>query len=438
VPLIRFSRGLSRGLTARLRSLRRDTAGAVAVVVAIAAPVLVGSMGLGGEAGYWYLKQRSLQNAADVAAHASAIRLAAGDDSGALQSVAEYIAEQSDIDLANADVALYNPPSNGGFIEDGSAVEVVMTESVPRLFSAMYSNEPVQISARAVATAQGGGTGCVLALNTTEEDAIYITGSATVMLTMCDMVSNSSADGAFDQQGSGNSTFANCIQTVGTAESDGVVLVCESPREHMAAVDDPFAGVPEPAAVGTCQDGNVGQPNQTTSLPSGVGTFDSHPSGMPSMRFCNGLTLSGTVNLDPGLYIVEGGRFTINANSVINGDGVIFYMADGVDLYFNGTATMNVSAPTSGVYQGIVMFGSRSSTDVDHLVNGTAGTSINGAIYLPVSHLTWSGDSQTSFTGCTQVVTDTITFSGNGFFGLHCLFPDGMTIEMAGDVRLVE
>ncbi len=113
-------------------------------------------------------------------------------------------------------------------------------------------------------------------------------------------------------------------------------------------------------------------------------------------------------------------------------------MAEGVNLHFNGTATINVTPPTSGVYQGIVMFSSRSSTEVDHLVNGNAGTSINGAIYMPVSHLTWSGDSQTSFTGCTQVVTDTITFTGNGMFGLHCLFPDGLTIEMAGDVRLVE
>ncbi len=159
---------------------------------------------------------------------------------------------------------------------------------------------------------------------------------------------------------------------------------------------------------------------------------------MSSRRYCNGLSLRGTVNLAPGLYIVSGGEFRINSNATINGDGVIFYLADGVNLHFNGTATMDVSPPTSGVYEGITIFGSRSSTGVDHLVNGNAGTSIDGAIYLPVSHLTWSGNSQTSYTGCTQVVTDTITFTGNGFFGIHCLFPDGATIQMAGDVRLVE
>ncbi len=428
--MIRFFRELPRGLTARLRSLRHDTAGAVAAVVAVTAPVLIGSMGLGGEAGYWYLKQRSLQNVADVAAHASAIRLAAGDDPATLQAVADYIAQQSDINLDTADLALYNPPASGGFLEDGDAVEIVITETVPRLFSAMYSNEPIVISARAVATAQGGGTGCVLALNTTEEGALKVTGSGVLYLTMCDMVSNSTADAAYLMEGMGSSVSANCVQASGTAQTTAMLsIVCESPRENAAPAADPLAAVPEPAAVGACQDAAV----TTDQSPS-----ESHPSGMSSIRYCNGLEISGTVNLDPGLYIVEGGTFRIAANSTVNGDGVVFYLADGVDLEFSGTAAVNLSAPTSGVYNGVVIFGSRAATAVSHVIDGTAGTSINGAVYLPASDLTWTGDAQTSFTGCTQVIADTVTFTGNGFISLHCLFPNGPTIDMAGDVRIVE
>lgn len=429
MPFIRFSRGLPRGLAARLASLRRDTVGGVAAIVAITAPVLVGSMGLGGEAGYWYLKQRSLQNAADVTAHASAIRLAAGDDQAALQQLAEYIAEQSDIDLANADLAIYNPPVSGAFIEDGDAIEIVITESVPRMFSAMYSNEPIQIAARAVATAQGGGTGCVLALNPSEQGAITVAGSGVLFLTMCDLVTNSTAADAFLMDGMA-SAAANCVQTAGTAQDNAMLsIICENARENAAPVADPLAGVPEPAAVGACQDGNV-----SGNLTPG----ESHPSGMSSIRFCNGLTLSGTVDLAPGLYIVEGGDFEIAGNATVNGDGVVFYLADGVELDFAGTASINLSAPSAGVYNGITLFGSRAATTAAHVIDGNGATSINGAVYLPASDLTWSGNMQTSFTGCTQVIADTVTFDGNGFVSMHCLFPTGPTIQMAGDVRIVE
>ena len=435
VPFVRLCRELPRRLDVRFESFCRDTGGAVAVVVAVMAPVLVGSMGLGGEAGYWYLKQRSLQNAADVAAHGTAIRLAAGDESSALQGVAEYIAEQSDIDLANADLELHNPPLSGAYIEDGSAVEVVVTETVPRLFSAIYSNEPVEIGARAVATAEGGGTGCILALNAAAEGAVTVAGSASLSLTMCDIVSNSVAEAAYLMQGMGSSVAANCVKTAGTALTTGNLSVtCEEVRENTAPVTDPFAAVPEPAAVGACQDGAVGKDGETTDWTH----LDSHPSGMDSTRFCNGLDLRGTVNLAPGLYIVEDGDFRINAGTVVNGTDVVFYLADGVEINFNGNATLNVSAPTSGAYNGIAFFGSRDSTAVSHKINGNAGTSINGAIYLPASELTWSGSAETSYTSCTQVIADTVTFSGSGSFNLHCLFPSGPTIKTAGEVRVVE
>ena len=44
----------------------------MAIIVALAMPVLVGTMGLAAEASYWYLHQRAMQNAADGAAIAAA------------------------------------------------------------------------------------------------------------------------------------------------------------------------------------------------------------------------------------------------------------------------------------------------------------------------------------------------------------------------------
>ena len=49
----------------------RDERGAVAVLTALALPVLLGSAALACEAGWWLVETRSLQNAADAAAVAA-------------------------------------------------------------------------------------------------------------------------------------------------------------------------------------------------------------------------------------------------------------------------------------------------------------------------------------------------------------------------------
>ena len=432
VPFVEFCRELPRALSARLRSYRRDTAGAVAVIVAITSPVLIGSMGLGGEVGYWYLKQASLQNAADVAAHGAAIRKKAGADAATLQSTAEYLVHSA-ASAEDSTVALNDPPASGGFAGNGSAVEVIATESVPRLFSAIYSTGDVPISGRAVAVAEADGTGCVLALSETAQGAITISGSSDSTLTLCDMVSNA-AGVSFQMQGMGSSVSANCIQTVGIAvTTDNLTVNCASLRENASAVPDPFEDVEEPALTGACQSGSVGQNNQTTN----VTVSETHASGMQSKRFCNGLNVRGTVNFPPGLYLVEGGDFIVNSNAVLSGDGVVFYLAPGVEFRFNGTATMDFSAPAAGPFAGMIIFTSRSST-VSHLINGNLGSYLDGAIYATNSHLTLSGNASTSANSCTQIVTSTVEFTGSGTIDINCTNPPGPNINLVGRVMLVE
>ena len=433
VPFVRFCRELPRGVAVRIRCFRRDTAGAVAVVVAMMAPVLVGSMGLGGEVGYWYLKQGSLQNAADVAAHGAAMRKKAGDDAASLQTTAEYLVHAAE-SAQESTVTLNDPPATGDFAGIGNAVEVTATEAVPRLFSGIYSSGDVQISARAVAVAEADSTGCVLALSETAQGAITISGSSDSTLTLCDMVSNA-AGVSFQMQGMGSSVSANCIQTVGIAvTTDNLTVNCSTLRQNASAVADPFAHVAEPAIEGPCSSGlSVGQNGQTTP----VTTNHLHSSGMPSRCYSNGLDVRGTVDFAPGLYIVREGEFRVNSNAVLRGDGVVFYLAPGVAFRFNGTATMDMSGPTGGAYAGILIFTSRSST-VSHLINGNLGSYLDGAIYATNSHLTLSGNAATSANSCTQIVTHTVEFTGSGEININCENPPGPNVNLVGRVMLVE
>ncbi|HLO78055.1 MAG TPA: pilus assembly protein TadG-related protein, partial [Magnetospirillum sp.] len=61
-----------------LRRLAADREGAVAVMLALALPVLVGVSALAIETGLWFTERRVLQNAADAAALSGAFELTAG------------------------------------------------------------------------------------------------------------------------------------------------------------------------------------------------------------------------------------------------------------------------------------------------------------------------------------------------------------------------
>ena len=413
---------------------KRCAAGGVAAVVAILSPVLIGGMGLGAETGYWYLEARKLQNAADVAAHGAALRANQGDNQAGLQGFADYIVGESDVNMTQTNVTVNRPPLSGAYIEDGNAVEIIVTQTVPRMFSAIYDNTPLDLDARAVATALSGGSGCVLALSPDEQGAITITGSASINLIQCDFISNATGVG-FDMSGQAGAAIAGCVQTTGTATvTANLIVTCAELRQNRAPVPDPFASLTEPALTGACQATQQGQNNQTTTITP----VESHASGMSSMRFCNGLTLRGTTHLDPGIYLIEGGDFRINSNAVITGTDVVFYMADDVEMRFNGTATTNLTAPTTGDYAGMLFFSSRNATSARHVVNGNIGSAFNGVVYAPSSHLEYSGNNSTGFTSCTQIVADTIDFTGNGMMMMHCLFPPAQTIEVASSVTIVE
>jgi hypothetical protein len=148
------------------------------------------------------------------------------------------------------------------------------------------------------------------------------------------------------------------------------------------------------------------------------------------------MTLSGTKTLSPGVYIVSGGNFKINANANISGSGVTIYIMAGSSVHINGTATVNLSAPTSGTYSGMLFFGDRSGTD-DITFNGTAASKLTGAIYFANQEISYLGNFSGNG-GCTQVVGNTVAWSGNTTINQDCTAYGMKTIPAMQVVKLVE
>jgi Flp pilus assembly protein TadG len=160
--------GLVEGVPA---DLVRNQSGAVAIVAALAFPVLAGGMGLGAEVGYWYLKERKLQHAADVAAQAAGVRLNRGDPKPKLDAAAINVAKHSGFKADRGTITVNWPPLSGPGAGDKTQVEVVLTETVPRAFSTLFIDSDVKLRGRAVAKVNGEKI-CSLALNPTAGAAL--------------------------------------------------------------------------------------------------------------------------------------------------------------------------------------------------------------------------------------------------------------------------
>ncbi|CCF00616.1 pilus assembly protein TadG-related protein [Sinorhizobium fredii] len=393
----------------RLRRLSRafvkNDVGAVAVIAAIVFPVLVGAMGLGAETGYWYMEQRQLQHAADVSAHAAAIRHRAGDQQPALESTALRIASASG--YAPGTLTVSTKP---GLSAGSNKITVELTETRPRLFSSVFVGEPVTISARAVAEVKGGSKACVLALSSSASGAVTVTGSTQVQLSGCSVVSNSSAADAFLMKNGSAVMSTDCVYTVGEAvTTTGLTMTgCSEPVERVPPTPDPFTSVAEPDSLQVQL-----LPCRTLDYVSSMTyMLDRLVSGLPAIRFCGGLDIKGTITLKPGLYIIDGGDFTVSANAKLSGEGVTFYFTNGAAAKLLGNGEIDLTAPTSGPHAGLLLFGSRHDAGVVHQVTGNLESTLEGNLYIPTGRIEFTGNSTVSG-GCTQIVANEITFTGN-------------------------
>jgi Flp pilus assembly protein TadG len=409
-PLIRRLRALA-------RRFGREHRGNVAILFALAAPVIIGGAAFGVESSYWYYKDLKLQASADAAAYAAAIEKRAGRSDTQARTVALSQAATNGFDQVNGTLVLNSPPTSGPN-QTARAVEVILSEPEQRFFTQLFNNSQVTAKARAVAVFQTAGNACVLALNPSASNAAWFAGTSDATLQGCSVMSNSVAADAVKMQGSARLT-ADCLISVGGVSTTGGLSMtsCPAPVTQAPPVGDPFANVPAPSTSGVCQ--------------------SSGSSTLSPGKFCAGLSLNGNVTFQPGVYVISGGDFKINAGAVVNGSGVTFYLTNGARIAFNGNATINFSPPSSGDYKGMVFFGDRTDLGGINVFNGTAASLITGAIYFPSQQVQWLGNF-TGQNGCTQVVADTVQLSGNTVFNVDCTAQNMTSLPGVQLIKLAE
>ena len=107
----------------------------------------------------------------------------------------------------------------------------------------------------------------------------------------------------------------------------------------------------------------------------------------PGIYCGNTLVENGaTANLQSGTYVFKK-EFEVNSYGTVTGSGVLlFFKGSNAYMIVNSDSTLNVSAPTSGTYAGILIFQSRdsdSSSAPPFIVNSDSSSKFEGTIYMP-------------------------------------------------------
>lgn len=421
------------------KRLWRDRRGNTLAIAGAALPLVIGSAGLASDTIQWTLWKRQLQRTADSAATAGAYAKVAGKAIGTCSNisgatyadpVAYDIKKNNQTGIATT-CTVTNSPTVGGFTADANAIRVSLSIQKRLSFSGLFLTTTPTITATSTATVVPSGDYCVISLEDQAVTGIDATGSTDVNLG-CGMITNSTSMSAAVATGSA-SVGASPIAAVGgipasTRWKTGTVL-----QPFMPSQADPFASVNPTAPSGGCaNDPNV-KPSETVNLTPGC---------------YKALSIKGTANLAAGVYYIDGGSLDFNSGANINGspDGVVFVLSNsnaasnatigGISM--NGSANLNLTAPKTGPYKGLLIYQDRrAAADNSIKINGNSGSYIEGAFYFPKADFTWTGNSGVN-SNCMQLVVKRISFTGNSAVNNTCPAGSGAGSFKGSKIRLVE
>lgn len=155
--------------------------------------------------------------------------------------------------------------------------------------------------------------------------------------------------------------------------------------------------------------------------------------------YAGGFQVSCTTVLQPGIYVIDGGRLKITGQYQVTGSGVMFILKNGAYIDFAGGSNITLTAATSAQltsvgglsaaqgaqFAGMLIYEDRASEGSNNrnTLNGNSDTVLNGKIYLPKSDIRFSGTASVT-SACLLIAAARITLEGTTNMSSFC--PTGM------------
>ena len=415
----------------------RDTGGAIAILVALLFPMVLGMMGLTVDVGIWYMEKRELQNIADAASLAGGSEIANGSSLSIVIAAVTADANRNNFDPTKDTITINLPPVSGPNAGVDGSVEVIITRQMPLFFTTAFfkligaSDRQFNATARAVVnTIEVDGDFCILGLDETKSKAVNVFGTGTATLD-CGIAVNSNDDKALSVGGTATLTTTS-VQTVGGIDVTGT-LNSDSPPVRSGVIADPYEDLEIPTFSG-CDAGSIGGGNTGTTVNSGSLTLDADDFG-GTMVLCGGLSVSAgaSVFLEPGVYIIDQGDFEVSGGGEIQGEGVTIILTSSGNtdnigkVKITGNGDVELSAPTSAPdgapdYSGVLFYQDRlvsNSSSNSNLFAGGTELNLEGAVYFPSQELNFTGGRDQG-SGCTQLVAKQVSIGGDADLQTNC------------------
>jgi hypothetical protein len=393
----------------RLRTRASERRGAMLVFVAVSMVVLIGFLALTLDVGAGNRQRRIAQTAADAAALAGAAEIWRNiTDPSVIKPAAQAEALRNGFNDADPDVQVqvfYEPgPVTGPHAGDGAYVEVVIDKTVPTIFAGIFNFASLGVRTRAVAGVGSYALNCIYSLDPSGPKAVEVKNGGE-LTTNCGVSINSTNPNALDVNNSGQlNTQGGGIAIAGGWT--GNKTPTPTPSGGAPLFENPLKDLSMPS-VGSCDHTSKVIVAGTMTLSPGV--------------YCGGIevTTGERANLQPGLYIINGGGIKVGNSGQFYGDEItLINTFDDTHAYgafdFGTGCKAKLTAPTSGDWKGILMF--QDPDAPSNVVNTFACASdespeLTGTIYFPTQTFFFDG-SNTSTEVAGTVIAKNVIVSG--------------------------
>lgn len=365
------------------------------ILTALALPILLVAAGGAVDVYSAFTEKANLQEKLDAGVLAAAVETTAPAQRRKIESfLSVHDDDGKSVDFKQALSVTQNA--------DGSVTGTYSTQFAPAFLQIVgIETLPISISSTAMAAKTKGSGTCIYVLGN-KDQAVLINSGAIVKAKNCGVEVSSVRNPAFIMNsGSTIDTARFCVKGTQYIKNGGTITNLQTGCD---ASPDPYAGkIVEPQLPASCADSGT-KDGATVSLKPGL-HCDVTFNGSPNVTF------------EPGLHIIKG-RMIINSNAKVKADGVTFYFPDvDSEIRANGGLTFTASAPTSGMYKGILMFEKTSGSAVgsntrQYVFNGSKGETLEGVIYLPNRDATYNSTTNQS-NKITLVVNTMIINSAN-------------------------
>jgi hypothetical protein len=417
---------LGRVVAIHPRFARSSRRGIAVIWVAIVLMVMIGVIGLALDTGYTVLVGNQLQAAADAGALAGARTV--GVAPTGCKTAAVTIADLNSaaglpvqIDI-NADVTVGHWDLNTRtFTSPSSSSNAVRVRArrvtgygpgpVPLFFGSIFGVNTIDMSRTATAMANVTYSPALVVLDPTGSCSLDVGGGGVLTVPGSAIQVNSTATTAacFSGAAMSSSTYLNVTGGVsGATHFTGTIATGVPP------LPDPLGALPAPPRGPPLGSRSIGRQQNITLDPG---------------YYNGGLTVQGTLHLNPGIYIIGGTGLRANSAANIIGQGVMIYITDGAAVNMNSSSTRVTLSPPdptrdtfpgADIYAGVSMFQDRVDTAQASLpLSGSFN--ISGTLYFPSADIrVTAGGSQT---GVSLICYD-LTMRGNS--ALNLVAPNGI------------